>query len=126
MYVAGWPIPAEGEVVDGEVAAGAGRATPCSKEAQKQGDHRAIMHDGGRTWPGTPIAIVVTVGKQGPRMISWRTTRDDRHPWFGQLTIDDMKIRPADAAGGRLDSKLARSGLPIGQLRPFEGSPDLL
>jgi hypothetical protein len=51
--------------------------------------------------------------------------RDNRHPWFGQFPIDDMQIRPADAAGGYLDSNLARSGLPIGQLCPFEGSPDL-
>jgi hypothetical protein len=52
--------------------------------------------------------------------------RNDRYRGIGEFAIHDVQIRAADAAGGHLDSKLARSGLPIGQLRPFEGSPDLL
>jgi hypothetical protein len=52
--------------------------------------------------------------------------RNDGYCGIGKLAIHDVQIRAADAAGGHLDSKLARSGLPIGQLRPFEGSPDLL
>jgi hypothetical protein len=45
--------------------------------------------------------------------------RDDRHLWIGQLAIDDMQIRAADAAGGHLHSNLARPGLLIGEICPF-------
>ena len=51
---------------------------------------------------------------------------DDRHPWVGQLAIDDMQIRAADAAGGHLHSNLARPGLPIGEICPFKSGPKLL
>jgi hypothetical protein len=51
---------------------------------------------------------------------------DDRHAWVGQLTIDDMQIRPADAAGGYFDSKFARSRLAIRQLCPFEWGPNFI
>jgi hypothetical protein len=51
---------------------------------------------------------------------------NDRYRGIGEFAIHDVQIRAADAAGGHPDSKLARSGLPIRQLRPFEGSPDLL
>jgi len=51
--------------------------------------------------------------------------RNDRYRGIGEFAIHDVQIRAADAAGDHLDSKLAWAGLPIGQLRPFEGSPDL-
>jgi hypothetical protein len=52
--------------------------------------------------------------------------RDDRHLRVGQFTIDDMEVGAADAAGGHLDSNLARSGSPIGEVCPFKRSPKLL
>jgi hypothetical protein len=45
--------------------------------------------------------------------------RNDGYRGIGEFAIHDVQIRAANAAGGHLDSKLARSGLPIGQLRPF-------
>jgi len=52
--------------------------------------------------------------------------RDDRHLWVGQLAIDDMQIRAADAAGGHLHANLARPGLPIGEICPLKSGPKLL
>ena len=52
--------------------------------------------------------------------------RDDRHLRVGQLAIDDMQIRAADAAGGHLHANLARPGLPIGEFGPFKSGPKLL
>ena len=53
-------------------------------------------------------------------------TGDDRHLRVWKFAIDDMQIRPADAARGHLDANLPRPGLPIRQSRPFEGSPELV
>jgi hypothetical protein len=52
--------------------------------------------------------------------------RNDGYRGIGELAVHNVQIRAADTAGGHPDSNLARSGLPIGQLRPFEGSPELL
>jgi hypothetical protein len=51
---------------------------------------------------------------------------DDWHLGIGQFAINDMKIRPADAAGRHSYPDLARPGLPIGKFCPFEGCPELL
>jgi hypothetical protein len=48
---------------------------------------------------------------------------DDRQDRIGQLTIDDVQIRAADAAGRDIHPDLAGARLPIGQLRPFERGP---
>ena len=45
---------AQGEVLQGEVGAGAEGGPQGSKQAQKQGDHRAIVHDGRLSRPGPP------------------------------------------------------------------------
>jgi hypothetical protein len=37
-------------------------------------------------------------------------TRDDRHPRVGQLAIDDMQVRTADAARGHSNPNFARTG----------------
>lgn len=50
---------------------------------------------------------------------------DDRKPWIRQFTIDNMEIRPADAAGGHGDADLAAAGNWIGPLLPFEREADL-
>ena len=47
-------------------------------------------------------------------------------PRVGQIAIDDMQIRAADATGGHLHSDLAGTGLPVREFRPFQGSPKLL
>jgi hypothetical protein len=41
-----------------------------------------------------------------------------------QLTVDDMKVRPAHTAGGDLDANLTRSWLQIGKLGPLESRPN--
>jgi hypothetical protein len=55
------------------VGAGAKGGTQRANETQKQVGHRAMLHDGEAAWRGT-LAIEVTVGKQGSRMTTWRTT----------------------------------------------------
>jgi len=64
---------AQGEVLQGEVGAGAKGGTQHPKKAKEQREHRAMMHDGRPTWPGR-LTIVDTVGKPAGRMASWRST----------------------------------------------------
>ena len=45
---------AQGEVLQGEVGASAEGGPQGSKQAQKQGDHRAIVHNGRLSRPGPP------------------------------------------------------------------------
>ena len=52
-------------------------------------------------------------------------TRDDRRLRVWKFPIDDMQIRPADAARCHLDPNLPRPRLPIRQGRPFKGSLEL-
>src|ERR1019366_5441052 len=52
--------------------------------------------------------------------------RNDRHLRVGQLAIDDMQVGAADAVSGHLHPDLPRPGLPVGDLYPFKGSPELL
>jgi hypothetical protein len=44
----------------------------------------------------------------------------------GKFAIDDVQIRPADAAGGHRDAHLTRAGLPIRQFGPRERCFDLV
>jgi hypothetical protein len=53
-------------------------------------------------------------------------TRDDGHDRVRQLTIDDMKVGAADAAGNDLYPNLAGPRLPIREVCPFEGGAELL
>src|ERR1700693_2455391 len=39
---------------------------------------------------------------------------------IGKLAVDDMKVRPANAAGAHPDANLVRTGGPIRKLRPFQ------
>ena len=43
--------------------------------------------------------------------------RDDRHLWVGQVAIDDMQIRAADAASGHLHSNRMAGDVRGGDLR---------
>jgi hypothetical protein len=84
---------AQGEVLDCEVRAGAEGGTQRSKEAEKQGTHRVIMHDGEICWLA-PLSIIATVGKHTSRTTSWRTKSllsraVDRNHWSAQsLSVD--------------------------------------
>jgi len=69
---------AQGEVLDCEVRAGAERGTQRSKEAEEQGTHRVIVHDG-EAWRLTPLSIIATVAKHTSRTTSWRTTAVPEH-----------------------------------------------
>jgi hypothetical protein len=51
---------------------------------------------------------------------------DDRHLRIGQFAIHNMQVRAADAAGGNLDSNLARPRLPISEIGEFQKIPNLL
>jgi hypothetical protein len=51
---------------------------------------------------------------------------DDRYLRVGQLSINDVEVCAADAAGAHLHSNLARPGLPIGEMCPFKSGPKLL
>jgi hypothetical protein len=62
------------------VGAGAKGGTQRANETQKQVGHRAMLHDGEAAWPGT-LAVEVTVGKQGSRMTTWRTTGGRSTSW---------------------------------------------
>jgi len=53
------------------VGARAKDGTQRADKDQKQFGHRAMPRDGVTAWP---VAIDVTVGKQGARMTTWRTT----------------------------------------------------
>jgi hypothetical protein len=64
---------AQGEVLQDEIRARAEGHAQRTKDAEEQGRHHRIMHDGELAWPGA-LAIVVTVGKQDRRMTPWRTT----------------------------------------------------
>jgi len=64
---------AQGEVLDCEVRAGAEGGTQRSNEAEEQGTHRVIMHDG-EAWRLDSLSIIATVGRHTSRTTSWRTT----------------------------------------------------
>jgi hypothetical protein len=49
--------------------------------------------------------------------------RNDRYRGIGEFAIHDVQIRAADAAGGHLDSKLARSGCRSGSSVHSRGAP---
>ena len=44
----------------------------------------------------------------------------------GQLAVDDVQVGTANAAGRHLDSNFTWPGLAIGELGPFERTPELL
>jgi hypothetical protein len=48
-------------------------------------------------------------------------TGNDRHMRMRKLTIDNVKIGPADAARGYPDANLSWTWLPIRQFSPFKG-----
>jgi hypothetical protein len=52
--------------------------------------------------------------------------RDDWQLRVRQVAVDDVQVRPGDAAGSDLHPNLARTGLPIGELGPLKSSPNLL
>jgi hypothetical protein len=64
---------AKGEVLQGKIRTRAAGRAQCAKDPEKQGRHRAMMHDG---WPPRPDSrlIVVTVGEGASRMTIWRGT----------------------------------------------------
>jgi hypothetical protein len=51
---------------------------------------------------------------------------NDRQLRIGQLTIDNVKVRAADATGGDLDTNLTRTGMAVRNLHPFKGFPELI
>ena len=51
-------------------------------------------------------------------------TRDDRHLWVGQFSVDDMQVRAANPASSHLHSNLIRPRLWIGEFCPFKVGPD--
>jgi hypothetical protein len=67
------PKLAKGEVLEGQLRAGAEGRTQRSKEAHEQGGHGWIMHEG-RKSRSDRSSIVVTVGKMAARMTTWRRT----------------------------------------------------
>jgi hypothetical protein len=54
--------------------------------------------------------------------VSW----DDWEPWIGQLAVNDVQVRAADAAGADFYPNLSRRGIPVGDFCPFESGPNLV
>ena len=51
---------------------------------------------------------------------------DDRNLRVGQLAVDDMQVGAANAASGHFDPNFVRPRLSVGEICPFERSPELL
>jgi hypothetical protein len=51
---------------------------------------------------------------------------DDRHLRLGQLAINHVQVRAANAAGTHLDSNLPWPGLSLGQFGPFQRGLEFL
>jgi len=51
---------------------------------------------------------------------------NDWDMWIGKFAIDDVKIRPADAAGENFDANFAGAWRAVRQLRPFQRRPNLI
>jgi hypothetical protein len=76
---------AKGKVLECKVRAGTEGGTKGSEEAEDQGNHRPMMHDG-RPIVAHGCSVIASVGKSTARMVSWRGTRKyliiDRDPLY--------------------------------------------
>jgi len=103
------------------VGAGLGEREGIARIGDRRGREATVARISGENRPIAKILHIAQAVGTGAAVAG-----DDRHLWVGQLAIDDMQIRAADAAGGHLHANLAWSGLAVGEIRQLERGPKLL
>jgi len=90
---------AKGKVFQCKVRAGTEGGTQGSEEAQDQGNHRAMMHDGELSRPALAGPVIATVAKQTARMTSWRGTPLRTSPFVRTAQAGERRIGAVRAIG---------------------------